>query len=151
MRKRMKKDIGLIAYCGLYCGACSFKVTYEQKSREHIKALPSRYDEYKDQPFQSCPGCREDPEGADCEIRNCARQKSVDHCGVCHDFPCKIITDFCNDGVPHHAAVLENLQTLKDKGVDAWLKAQKVKWTCECGNALSWYLRECIKCSKEAQ
>jgi hypothetical protein len=37
----------LIAYCGLYCGACSFQVAYETEDRKHIDSMPSRYDKYK--------------------------------------------------------------------------------------------------------
>ncbi|UCC11805.1 MAG: DUF3795 domain-containing protein [candidate division WOR-3 bacterium] len=144
----MKKNPELLAYCGLYCGACSFKAAYDKNLREHIMTLPSQYDEYKDKPLQFCPGCRMDPGGADCEIRNCARDKSVDHCGVCDDFVCDKIADFCSDGVPHHSEILSNLYTVREIGEDAWLERQRSKWTCECGATISWYLRKCVQCDK---
>ena len=147
----MKQNTNLLAYCGLYCGACSFKVAYDQNSKEHIIALPSQYNQYKDKPLQFCPGCRLDNDDAGCEIRNCAKEKSLDHCGDCDDFPCKKISDFNNDGVSHHAKVLKNLHTLKEIGIDKWLEAEKTKWTCECGAGISWYLKKCVKCDKSIQ
>ena len=35
-----------IAYCGLYCGACSFKVAYDENARKHLQNMPSKYDEF---------------------------------------------------------------------------------------------------------
>ncbi len=37
----------LIAYCGLYCGACSFKVAFEEQNREHLMRMPAKYEYLK--------------------------------------------------------------------------------------------------------
>ena len=134
----------LIAYCGLYCGACSFQVAYETKDRKHIDSMPSRYDKYKNDEPENCPGCRLENKCGDCEIRDCAVSKKVDYCIQCGDYPCKIITAFGNDGVPHHAEIFNNLKELKELGEKEWLERKKQEYMCPvCKTRFSWYNKKC--------
>ena len=144
----MKGISDLIGYCGLYCGACSFKVAHDENERGHLLCMPSHFDKYKDMPLQPCPGCKLDRHGSDCKIRDCAKSRELSHCGLCTDFPCDIITAFNNDGLPHHAEVIENLTMLRDSGEEQWLRVQEQKWRCPCGAKLSWYVEECLSCGK---
>jgi hypothetical protein len=144
----MKKNINLMAFCGLYCGACSFKVAFDEKSREHIKNMPAKYDQYKNAELEFCPGCRLDSQHTDCKIRNCAKSKGLTHCGECPDFPCIILKAFNDDGMPHHAGCIPNLKTIKEKGLDSFLEGQEKYWTCSCGVKTSWYLQNCVGCKK---
>lgn len=138
----------LLAYCGLYCGACSFKVAYEENRREHLQQMPARYDKLKDMVLEDCPGCRLENQCGNCAMRDCAREKELDHCAQCDEFPCDHVTQFNNDGAPHHGEVIENLKQLRELGEEQWLEAQKKKWTCECGSPYSWYLRACLRCGR---
>ena len=145
----MSTDLGLIATCGLYCGACSFKLTVDENERAHVLSLPSRYDKAKEAELEACPGCRNEStsNGDDpCKIRSCARARGLEHCGSCAEFPCAVISAFAADGVPHHGQTIENLQRLGEVGTLAWLAEQKARWTCSCGAKLSWYLCGCPKC-----
>ena len=144
----MKGNSDLIAYCGLYCGACSFRVAYDENERGHLLCMPSHFDKYKNMRMQSCPGCKLDKHGSDCEIRNCAKSKKLSHCGLCSDFPCDKITEFNNDGIPHHSEVIENLTMLRDSGEEQWLRLEEQKWHCTCGAKLSWYVERCLACGK---
>ena len=144
----MTENNNLIAYCGLYCGACSFKLANDENDRQHLSAMPSRYDKCKEIPLQFCPGCRLINQCDSCEIRDCAQDNQLSHCGLCEKFPCDKITEFNDDGVPHHAEVIENLKMLKDMGEERWLKYQERKWRCECGAKISWYVKNCFKCGK---
>jgi hypothetical protein len=137
----MSRD--LIAYCGLYCGACSFKVAYEEQDREHLMRMPAKYDAWKQAPLEACPGCRQKNKCGQCAIRDCAVGKGIEHCGLCGDFPCGKLHEFTDDGIPHHAEAIGNLKALNIMGVDQWLVAQKSFWTCACGERYSWYMREC--------
>jgi hypothetical protein len=138
----------LVAYCGIYCGACSYKVAYDEKKIEHIMNMPTKYDKYKSLPLEFCPGCKEDNECGTCAIRECARTKELEHCGLCSEYPCNKITEFTNDGIPHHAETKENLRSLMEIGVEKWLQEQKNAFTCPCGEKFSLYLKECEKCNK---
>lgn len=145
----MTKDINLLAYCGLYCGACSFKVAYDEKNPQHIKNMPSKYDQYKNAKLEFCPGCRLDNQRGGCKIRNCAISKDLTNCGECIDFPCAILKEFNYDGMPHHADCIPNLIMIKGKGVDSFLDYQEKYWTCSCGAKTSWYLRNCTRCKEK--
>ncbi|MGB8656321.1 MAG: DUF3795 domain-containing protein [Candidatus Zixiibacteriota bacterium] len=142
----MAKDINLLAYCGLYCGACSFKVAFDEKNRQHIKNMPSKYDQYKNAELEFCPGCRLDKQRGSCKIRNCAMSKDLTNCGECIDFPCAILKEFNYDGMPHHADCISNLMMVKEKGIDYFLDYQEKHWTCTCGAKTSWYLKNCVSC-----
>ena len=136
----------LIAFCGLYCGACSFRVAAQDNDRRHLQDMPAKYDAYKDAPMDVCPGCRQESRDGRCAIRDCARERGLMHCGQCSDFPCPRIRSFNDDGVPHHAASVSNLARLTEVGEEAWLREQERYWTCACGTRISWYRKECGRC-----
>lgn len=136
----------LITYCGLYCGACSFKVGFEENNREHIMCMPSMYDSFKSKPLEFCPGCRLENQCGDCDIRDCARDKKVEYCSLCQHYPCEKLISFNDDGKPHHAESIDNLNLLKSIGANKWLEVQKERWTCKCNARYSWYLKKCAKC-----
>jgi len=133
----------LIAYCGLYCGACSFRMASKENNRKHIENMPSIYDNLKNDPLEYCPGCRLENKCGECKIRDCAIENNHDHCGECSDFPCDKITKFNNDGKPHHSEVLSNLILLNEIGEKNWLEHMDEKWSCKCGAKLSWYYKSC--------
>ncbi len=56
-------DPDLVAYCGLYCGACP----------RHIKGR--------------CPGCRENEKATWCKIRTCCISGELTTCADCQPFP----------------------------------------------------------------
>jgi len=148
----MTSALDLIATCGLYCGACSFKLAFDENERAHVRAMPSRYDKAKEAELEACPGCRGEATacGADpCKIRACARECELTHCGLCAEFPCSVLSAFANDGVPHHGETLGNLNRLREVGESAWFIEQRARWTCACGAKLSWYLLECPKCGRD--
>ena len=142
----MSENTGSLAYCGLYCGACSFKVAFDEKDKSHIAQMPAKYDALKNAPLQFCPGCRLDSQCGPCAIRDCAKARKVTHCGGCADFPCDKINKFNDDGMPHHGEAIANLKEIASLGEPAWLELQKKKWSCACGAKLSWYLKSCPKC-----
>ena len=136
----------LISYCGLYCGACSFKLAFETNNRDHIKSMPSYYDKLKDNPLEECPGCRLENKCGECKIRDCAIKSKVDFCNKCKDFPCGLIEIFSHDGKTHHEEILHNFDLLKEYNEEQWLEIMKNKWACKkCGKRMSWYHKEC-KC-----
>ena len=138
--------LALLAYCGLYCGACSFRVAHEENDRRHLADIPAKYNYLKEQELSLCPGCRADVDNDGCAIKNCASGRGFAHCGECADYPCAEITRFAGDGIPHHAEIVDNLEALKRVGAEAWLADQASRWQCSCGARLSWYARICPTC-----
>lgn len=61
--REIRADKSLIAFCGLYCGACQ------------------RYMSGK------CPGCRENTKASWCGVRTCCQEHHYASCADCNDFP----------------------------------------------------------------
>ncbi|WP_040195547.1 DUF3795 domain-containing protein [Candidatus Soleaferrea massiliensis] len=61
--------------CGILCAACAY--------REQM----------------NCKGCVriEQPFWGACPIKACCEQKEHEHCGLCADFPCKLLLQFAFD------------------------------------------------------
>ena len=78
-------DEKLLGKCGFYCGACP---TY-------IKG--------------GCRGCEEDNTTGDCFTNDCVKEKKLNFCGECENFPCDTIMT-----KPH--------STVLDKDWLAWKK-----------------------------
>lgn len=81
-------DKKLLGKCGFYCGACP---TY-------IKG--------------GCRGCEEEHTTGDCFTNDCVKEKKLNFCGECENFPCDtIMTE------PH--------STVLDKDWLAWKKSER--------------------------
>jgi hypothetical protein len=61
--KSITTDSGLVAYCGLYCGACQ-------------KYLRER-----------CEGCHNNTKAAWCKVRSCNLERHYSSCAECVDYP----------------------------------------------------------------
>lgn len=64
----------LVAYCGLYCGAC----------KSHLNG--------------KCNGCHENAKATWCKVRSCCIERHIKSCAECADFPdpaeCKKYNNF---------------------------------------------------------
>jgi len=60
--KEIVNDKNLIAYCGLYCGACP----------KYLKG--------------KCPGCKENQKAGWCKVRTCCMESSYHSCADCSDY-----------------------------------------------------------------
>ena len=137
----MTKD--LIAFCGLYCGACDWHVSFP-------KAAPgdTNSERLKN---GTCPGCREEGNICGfCEMKKCATRKGIDLCGKCAEYPCGTIESFMTDGKPHHADIRNNLAEIREFGENEWAARQQRRWTCQCGIKFSWYDKNC-RCGREVK
>ena len=72
--KEIVADKKLVAYCGLYCGAC----------RSYLKG--------------SCPGCAENKKASWCKVRSCNMEHGYASCADCKEFTnpmdCKMYNNF---------------------------------------------------------
>ena len=106
--------------CGLYCAACG---------------------------AEDCDGCRSenvDEYVLGCKFRQCTREKELQFCCYCDEYPCPELYAFMNDEWPHHGTMQPNLDYIRKHGFWNWMEAQKKEWSCKnCGTAILWYQREC--------
>ena len=144
--KKVRND----AYCGLYCGACEIvNAQTEQDKARVAKMWGSTIEQV------NCLGCKTDSlfiHCGNCKIRNCARQKGVEFCIECDEYPCAIYEEGKGiiEQLPHLKATVVNQKYIKANGLEKWLDAQKTKWACpECGKRFAWYTQECRKCGQD--
>ena len=129
------------AYCGLYCGACCSMIRQEQEKGE-----PSALEMKVDPEESSCQGCNADSQDT-CEFVQCNKEHGTESCAFCPEYPCAMIEKFSTEEWEHHQVVLDNLNRIREIGIDAWLSEQKVRWTCQaCGKRTQWYESVCAKC-----
>ena len=72
--REINPDPTLVAYCGLFCGACG----------AYLK--------------ERCPGCGGNDKASWCKIRVCCKEKNITSCAECVEFPdameCKKFNNF---------------------------------------------------------
>ena len=72
--KEITSNSELVAYCGLYCGACG----------KYLKG--------------KCPGCHENDKASWCKIRSCCIENQYSSCADCKEYPnvndCKKFSNF---------------------------------------------------------
>lgn len=72
--KAIVADPALVAYCGLYCGACG----------AYLK--------------ERCPGCHDNKKASWCKVRSCCRERTYASCAECADYAdprqCRMFNNF---------------------------------------------------------
>jgi len=136
MKKYHNNSEFLIAPCGMDCGGC---IGYLREKN-------------------TCPGCMvgEGPTSKycrECIIRNCPQIASNESgfCYECEKYPCprlkRLDKRYRNK---YHMSMLENLDAIKTKGLQAFVKQNTERWTCaECGARLSVHRVKCLECGAQ--
>jgi hypothetical protein len=151
----MEKDAWkLVGICGIYCGTCpSYLAQQENDMAELEKRARERNFTIEE---VRCDGCHSDnlmPTCVECRhgFRQCAREHGVTWCFECPDFPCQRLEDFkhvhIENGISHHEHLIEELQYIKDHGLEAGLEKMDREGRCpQCGKRLYWHTRVCPDC-----
>lgn len=123
----------LISPCGLYCGACSGYLRTKNK----------------------CPGCRINSGTkpvycVTCRIVNCELLSGTNSgfCYECEKFPCQRLRQLDRRyRTKYNTGLIQNLDLIREKGIDTFLKAEKKKRTCrKCGSILCIHQTGCTIC-----
>jgi hypothetical protein len=156
MEQDVKKLVGI---CGLYCGTCQIYLASQENDIEQLEKISQS----TSIPIEEirCDGCLSDKVFFPCVecrhgFRQCAREKKVTWCFQCHDFPCQRLSDFTNvhiiNGISHHALVIEDLQYMKEHGIEQWVEQQERAGRCpQCRKRLYWFVRECSNCHMQVR
>jgi len=128
-----------IAYCGLYCGLCAHRNRIPQQARQLQKSL---HEERMDNWYQYVPDlketfppfwqllqklvdldctCRTGGGPPECKIRKCAKQKSIEICTQCKEYPCKLIQALAE----HYPTLIQDGKRLQKIGLEKWVKEQE--------------------------
>jgi hypothetical protein len=132
----MNEQLELVTYCGLYCGLCAER-TLIPKQAAALQAAMSE----EGWPFwgpsvpnfvefwqflerltsSACPGCRAGGGFPECAIRVCARERGVEVCSECADFPCSHITALA----ARYPTLVADSRRLQAVGLVQWLDEQE--------------------------
>lgn len=127
----------LVTYCGLYCDLCAERIRIPRRAAALQAAMAE-----EGWPFwgpgvagftefwsfleglangEGCPGCRAGGGFPGCQIRICARERGLDLCSECADFPCKYVGTLA---ARYPTLVADNVR-MKSVGLEQWLAEQK--------------------------
>jgi hypothetical protein len=131
----------LIAPCGMNCGVCSgyLAMKYDVKSQ----GLKMGY----------CAGCR--PRDKQCSFikKKCQllMNGDVEYCYECGKFPCNNMVQLDKRySERYHMSMIENLEYIKEHGMEKFLKKEEEKWRCpECGAVICCHNGICFNCGLE--
>lgn len=72
----------------------------------------------------------------------------VRFCYECVDFPCRRLRDLDKRyRTKYHLSMIENLNFIKEHGIENFLKKEAVKWLCpNCGGTISCHNGLCMSC-----
>lgn len=133
------------AYCGLYCGDCSFgKGTIPDLARDLRKELrETRFEKIAEAiPFKEfenyrecyevlgamvklrCKGCRNGSRSKFCNIAKCAIKNGFEGCWECTEFESCRKMKFLEP--VHGDAHIKNLRKIRKIGVDEWAKGKRL-------------------------
>ena len=127
-------EYALDGYCGLYCGACPMLLGTKAGTEQN-----------------ACRGCKSDqnPEWClNCGLKACAREKGLEFCYACADYPCEKLEGFKTSAeYPYHREVYDYMKIIEKEGKAVWLEKMKVRWSCPtCKAEASWWDPACKKC-----
>ncbi len=140
MMKDLKYDnlMAMFAPCGMNCAVC----------HKHCHTT---------KPRKPCGGCTTESKGKPghcrkCKIKNCVQTKGVSHCYLCGEFPCKLIKNLERNYKRYDESLIENSETVKEKGISYFTEAHIRKHTCtECGGIVSLHDKVCTECGASSK
>jgi hypothetical protein len=132
----MSEQLEFVTYCGLYCGLCAERSRIPRRAALLKQAMaeegwpywgPSVPDFAEFWRFLEklhreggCPGCRAGGGFPECQIRICAREREVEVCGQCADFPCRHVEALA----ARYPALIADNRRLQAIGLGQWLEEQ---------------------------
>ena len=135
----MKEE--LIAPCGMNCRLCA---AYQFREMDlNKKGFHRTY----------CPGCI--PRGENCTHMSnwcdLLGNGEVRFCFDCADYPCKRLKSLDKRyRTKYHMSMIENLNAIRDNGMESFLQAQEEKWRCPtCGGTICCHNGLCLSCQFE--
>ena len=140
----------LLAPCGLYCGVCGILMA-DRDGNEKFKERLSTVYGLKPEHIR-CQGClaEEDKVFAYCQvcpIKSCTREKGIEGCHLCDDFPCQHIENF---PMPVGKRVmLRAIPQWRAWGTDKWVAEEERRYLCpRCGYQLFRGAKRCRRCKE---
>ncbi|MFH0767324.1 MAG: DUF3795 domain-containing protein [Bacillota bacterium] len=131
----------LIAPCGMNCGVCISYIAMDHDINQ--QGFNKNY----------CLGCL--PRGKNCSFvkKHCKLlgKGLIRYCFECNDFPCERLRNLdTRYSTKYHLSMIENLNFIKDQGIEKFLEKEELKWACpKCGETICCHNGLCLNCDLE--
>lgn len=132
----MTESLEFVTYCGLYCELCSARARIPRQAAALQQAMVDEGWPYWGQEIPGfsgfwqflqelqaeggCPGCRAGGGDPGCQIRACARERDVELCSQCADFPCAHVKALA----ARYPTLLADNARRQEVGLEKWLEEQ---------------------------
>lgn len=147
----MSVDKNLLSPCGLYCGVCAVYIAHKEDNSKFKEKLSPIYLAKPED--LHCTGCMSRDEDQIfffckmCNIKSCVKERNLEGCYQCDDFPCDHINNFPFG--PGKKEIFRTIPRWKELGTEAWVKEEEARFTCShCGNRLFRGAKKCNKCNE---
>ncbi|TXT58962.1 MAG: hypothetical protein BAJALOKI1v1_1510007 [Promethearchaeota archaeon] len=140
----------LMAPCGLYCGVCSIYIAHRDDNEKFKRVLLPVYKAFvKSTDDIACTGCLSEgvvfPVCQKCAIKSCVREKGIDGCHQCVEWPCKFVENF--PLAVGKKVIKRAIPTWRELGDEKFVEEEEQRYHCpECGNQLFRGAKKCNKC-----
>lgn len=139
----------LLSPCGLYCGVCGIMMAYRDNDPDLKRFFSELWNISVDE--IKCEGCLSDNlflHCQRCEIRNCTKERGIEGCHLCAEFPCDKIESFPYPEVKKR--ILKSIPLWRKIGTEDFIRGEMEKYRCpECSTPLFSRATTCIKCGKK--
>ncbi len=145
--KGLKPSKELASTCGLFCPSCHIFIATQAKNEELNNMATKEGVKVEE---ISCMGCNSENNTIkckSCKIRACAKEKNIEFCYECKEFPCNSFEEFQKQ-MPNSIEVYYAQQTIREVGFDIWFKRMMGHYSCKnCGTINSAYDMFCRNCN----
>jgi hypothetical protein len=132
----MSEKLKFVTYCGLYCDLCAERTRIPRRAAALRQAMADEGWPYwgpsmpgfaefwqflHELTHGGCPGCRAAGGYPECQIRSCARERNVELCSQCTDFPCEHLETLA----ARYPTLLADNRRLEAVGLERWLEEQQ--------------------------
>jgi len=133
------ENLKYVTYCGLYCRLCTNLARIPQQAKM-LKATMSKagyeiFGEHYVEHFKefwevlgrfsetdkTCPACRGGCGDPSCKVRICAREKEIERCPVCKDYPCEHVLELAK----RYPNLVADGKRQEEIGIEAWIEEQE--------------------------
>ena len=124
-------------YCGLHCENCHLRAHVGPDAQRLVDSMKrAGFEQFgpmipgfagfweflsRFAAGNGCFGCRAEGGNPHCRVRACAREKSVDACALCAEYPCREM----DAALAHYPMLEADNRFLREKGTEAWLAMQQ--------------------------
>jgi hypothetical protein len=138
----------LAAPCGLYCGVCGIYVATRDNNEKFKEKLAPVYGAKPEDLV--CDGCLSQRVWSYCQvcpIKSCCRDKKIEGCHQCKEFPCQFIDNF---PIPvGKKVILRAIPRWRELSTEQWMQEEEQRYTCpHCGAAAFRGAMRCRSCKE---